>query len=211
MKKILLLLSLAFAPLLLGAASQFEEDLHYSSVIPPQPGGEGGRIQVMEFFRYGCGACNAMEPYLQEWLKRKPDNVDFVRVPAVSDSPEIMLHAKTYYALELMKADRAIHEKIFHAIHDEHLTLDTSEQMEKFLGEQGIDIQAYRDAIVSFAVDMQIRRALILAQRFDARRVPTVAVDGKYVTTWLGPAMTMQLAEYLITTVEREKTAQASK
>ncbi len=211
MKKTLLLLSLLFPPLLLGATPQFEEDLHYSSVIPPQPGGEGGRIQVMEFFWYGCGGCNALEPHLQEWLKRKPENVDFMRVPAVSDRPDVKMHAKTYYALELMKADRGIHEKIFHAIHDQHQALDTPERMEKFLGEQGIDTQAYRDAMASFAVDMQIRRALILAERFDARRVPAVAVDGKYVTTGLNPAMTMQLVEYLMTTVEREKTAQASK
>lgn len=145
----LILLSLSSAVL---SEQQFEEDLHYFSIIPEQPGGEGDRVQITEFFLYTCPHCYQLEPHLEAWLKRKPDNVDFDRVPAMFNRESMMVQGNTYYALRLMGVADQLHEKIFAAIHENGEVLDTQKQMEEFLAQNGVDLDAYRKAMKSFAV-----------------------------------------------------------
>ncbi len=227
MKKIAILLLLLLFPLLSSAAPEFEEDLHYSSVIPAQPGGEGGRIQVLEFFWYGCGHCYRFEPYLEGWLENKPADVDFVKVPGLFRRPpqeirpdmseleklrpSMLLHAETYYALELMGAGPEIHHKIFDAMHNQGHRLEVPEEMDAFLAGQGVDLKAYHNAMNSFAVNTQIKRALSLAKRYDLRAVPSLGVDGKYMTGEVPVPELTQLLDYLIDRVRQEKSAAASK
>jgi thiol:disulfide interchange protein DsbA len=210
MKKTLFLLSLVFFPMLLAAAPEFEEDLHYSAVIPSQPGGEGGRVQVMEFFLYGCSHCYQLESHIKEWLKTKPEYVDFVKVPVMSSRPDVALYTKTFYALELMGISGEIHEKIFYAIHEERRDLGTREKMEQFLDKQGIDLAAYRNAMGSFAVQTQARRAGVLSRRFGVRSVPAMAVDGKYITGGLNGTTMMQVVDYLVEKTRKEKAPRAA-
>lgn len=209
MKKIsILLLSALFVSLWafsVQAEQKFEEELHYFSVIPEQPGGEGDRIQLIEFFWYGCPHCNTLEPHLTAWLGKKPDNIDFVRIPAMFNRPEVVLHAKTYYALELMGVIDVLHGRLFEAINEEHRRLRTQAEMETFLGEQGVDIERYRKSMKSFAVQTQARRASVLASRFDVRGVPAIVVDGKYRTGGLDGALMMNVTDFLIEKVIAEK------
>jgi thiol:disulfide interchange protein DsbA len=199
-----LLLSLPLVAVI-AAEQAFEEELHYFEVIPPQPGAEGDRVQVLEFFWYACPHCYTLEPHLNGWLEKKPDNIEFDRVPAMFPREDVVLHAKTYYALRLMGVEDELHEKIFRVIHDEDRQLKTQKDMEAFLDEQKIDLEAYRKAMQSFAVQTQARRAAVLAQRFDVSGVPAIVVDGKYRTTGLGGSTTMEVTDYLIQRVEEEK------
>lgn len=207
MKKSYLIVCLLLLPLMSLAAPKYEEDIHYSPVIPEQPGGEGQRVKVMEFFWYGCIHCYRLEPHLKSWLKNKPGYVDLVRVPAMLHRPDGQLHAKTFYALELMQADAAIHDKIFHAVQEGGERLGTVDEMAEFLGQQGIDTAAYRNAMNSFAVQTQVRRAGILAQRFDVRAVPALGIDGKYLVSGLEGSTTIEVMNYLIERVRQEKAA----
>jgi thiol:disulfide interchange protein DsbA len=212
MKKISLLLLLLFFPLFSAAASEFEENLHYAKVVPQQPGGLGERIQVREFFWYACGACSNLEPHLQEWLKRKPEKVDFIRIPLTSENnPAVDLHARTFYVLELMGADPAIHEKIFNVINKQGRKLKTLDEMEEFLAEEGIDIQVYRKTLNIRVVTDSVEKAKKLKEIYKAHRVPTLIVDGRYVVRGLAPADTVKLTEFLIEKVRREKKEQAAK
>ncbi len=211
MKKVFTLLTLLLLPLALAAAPAFEEEIHYSSVVPEQPGAAGGKVQVMEFFWYGCGHCYDLEPHLKKWLQRKPGYVEFVKIPAMWNRPDVTLHAKTFYALELMGAPHSIHDKIFHAMHEEKQLLKTQEEMEAFLAKQGIDLDEFRKAMGSFAVQSNTRRAAVLAKRFDVRAVPSVGVDGKYLISGQGAANTIQVMDYLIAKEREKKTAQAKK
>jgi thiol:disulfide interchange protein DsbA len=210
MKKRLIAMGLAMVALLAGsvlqAAPKFEEELHYFSVIPEQPGAEGQRVQVVEFFWYGCPHCYTLEPHLQKWLKNKPEYVEFEHIPAIFNRANVVMHAKTYYALKLLGQAEQMHDRIFSAMHKQKLRLDTQEAMEAFLEEQGVDIEAYRKAMKSFAVQTQARRAAILAQRFDVRGVPAIVVDGKYRTSGLEGGMTMEVTDYLIDQVRQDKT-----
>jgi thiol:disulfide interchange protein DsbA len=200
-----LLLTVLLVPGLTAAQQRFEEDVHYFSIFPEQPGGEGKRVKVTEFFLYTCPHCEKLEPYINSWLQRKPANVDFDRVPAMFNRETIQMHGRTFYALRLMGLSDKLHEKIFHAIHSEGEQFTTQGDMEAFLEEQGVDLVAYRKAMKSFAVSTQARRAAALADRYELRSVPSIVIDGKYrVTGLVGEAM-MKVTDYLIDKVERER------
>ena len=191
-------------------AQQYEEELHYFSIIPEQPGAEGDRVQVIEFFWYACPHCYELEPHLNAWLEKRPENVEFDRVPAMFSRADVVLHAKTYYALRLMGLEEELNEVIFRAIHDQGQGLKTQPEMEKLLQQQGVDLAAYRKAMKSFAVQTQARRAAVLADRFDVRGVPAMVVDGKYRVSGLASGLTMEVTDYLIQRVEKVKGAAAN-
>lgn len=196
--------------LLLAATVQaepFEEDLHYFSVIPEQPGAEGERAQVIEFFWYACPHCYTLEPNVKQWLKNKPETVEFIRIPAMFQRPEVVLHANTFYALKLMGLEDELSPAIFEEIHERGNRLATPAEMEAFLADRGVDITAFRKAMGSFAVQTQSRRAEVLASRFDVRGVPAFVVDGKYRTSGLAGDVQMQAVDYLIDKVITEKKA----
>ena len=187
------------------AEPKYDDELHYFAIFPSQPGGEGDRVQVLEFFWYACPHCYDLEPHLEAWLKNKPDNVDFDRVPAMFQRSDVVMQAKTYYALRLMGLDEKLNEVIFHTIHKQDNKLRTQEEMEKLLSGHGVDLDAYRKAMKSFAVQTQARRAAVLAERFDVRGVPAIVVDGKYRTGGLDGRLTMEVTDYLIDRVEKER------
>lgn len=212
MKKNIFSLSLLLLLFLVAAAAQsatprFEEELHYFSIIPEQPGGEGNRVQIVEFFWYACPHCYTLEPHLTKWLEKKPENIEFVRIPAMFNRANVIMHAKTYYSLKLMGIADKLHETIFSAIHDEKNRLNTQAEMEELLEDNGVDIDAYRKAMKSFAVQVQAKRAAVLAERFDVRGVPAIIVDGKYRTSGLEGNTLMQVTDYLIDRVGSEKSA----
>ena len=187
------------------AESKYEEELHYFTIFPSQPGGEGDKVQVLEFFWYACPHCYHLEPHLEAWLKNKPENIEFDRVPAMFQRSDVVMQAKTYYALRLMGLDEKLNEVIFHTIHEQDNKLRTQEEMEKLLGGHGVDLDAYRKAMKSFAVQTQARRAAVLAERFDIRGVPAIVVDGKYRTGGLDSRLTIKVTDYLIDRVKKER------
>lgn len=195
--------------LVLGATAQaapaFEEDLHYYSIIPEQPGGEGDKVQVAEFFLYTCPHCYKLEPHVDAWRKTLPANVEFVRIPAMFKRPTLIMHAKTFYALTLMGKEESLKEAIFEAIHEEGLKLKNQGAMESLLSKLGVDLAAYRKAMKSFAVQTQARRAEVLMERYDVRGVPAIIVDGKFRASGLEGGTLMQVTDYLIEKTRREK------
>ncbi|MCB1850040.1 MAG: thiol:disulfide interchange protein DsbA/DsbL [Gammaproteobacteria bacterium] len=190
---------------MVSAEQKFEEDLHYFSIIPVQPGGEGERVQVTEFFLYTCPHCYQIEPHLAAWLKRKPEYVDFDQVPGMFNRESLRMQGRTFYALRLMGVADQLNKKIFDAIHEQGKMLNSQEEMEEFLAEQGVDVEAYRKAMRSFAVQTQARRAAVLADRYDVSAVPSIIVDGKYRATGLAGEDMMDLVDHLIQKVRVEK------
>lgn len=202
---VLSLFAFLFLTVEVSAQTKFEEEVHYFSIIPEQPGGDGDKVQVVEFFWYACPHCYSMEPHVNKWLEKKPDNVEFVRIPAMFNRADVVLHAKTFYALTLMGVEDELNAALFDEIHVRKNKLADSARMEDFLAQQGVDIEAYRKAMKSFAVQTQSRRAEVLAGRFDIRGVPAFVVDGKYRTSGLEGDLQMQAIDYLIDKVVTEK------
>jgi thiol:disulfide interchange protein DsbA len=151
-------------------------------VIPPQPTADPRRVEVVEFFYYGCRWCNEFEPYLTEWLRRKPADVDFFRQPALRSARWETLTA-TYYALEALGALPRLHALVFRAYHRDDLDLESRAELLKWVEKQGIDRKRFEQALGSDAVRGKVDAARELTDRYEIESTPSVVVDGRYLTS----------------------------
>jgi thiol:disulfide interchange protein DsbA len=158
----------------------FSEGIDYELVVPPQPGGSDGTVEVKELFWYGCPHCYHFEPKVKAWLADKPDYVEFSRVPAIFTNPSWKLHAQAFYTAEVLGVLEKMHPIIFNAIHQKHQRLKSEDELAKLFAENGIPEDKFREAFNSFAVQSDVRRAADLTQRYGISGVPTMVVNGKY-------------------------------
>ena len=180
MKKILISLLLIISPVLLHAAD-FKEGKEYKA-ITAQATDSGDKIEVLEFFWYGCPHCYFFEPHIIAWKKSKPANVVFNRVPAIF-RPDWEVQARTYYALLNMGVIEELHGKIFTAIHKDKKRLNKKDLLVDFVVSNGVDREKFLSEYSSFAVDGMVRKAKRMLKPYQIQGVPTVAVNGKYITS----------------------------
>lgn len=173
----LLIILLAFNQNVL--AKDFDEGIEYKRLPNDQRTDSGDKIEVLEFFWYGCPHCYQFEPVLSKWVKNRPANVNFIRVPAPLN-PNWMVHTKAYYALELMGKGEAFHGDLFHAMHEKKMRLNTPSAIADFLATKGVDKKAFEESFNSFAVEMRARKAMQLSRDYKLNGVPMLAVNGKY-------------------------------
>ena len=171
-----MLASLLFAG---AAVADPVEGKDYAAVPLPQATG-GGKIEVTEFFWYGCPHCFALEPKLEAWLARLPKDVQFKRVPAVL-AAHWQPMAKSFYALEATGVD--LHAKMFNAIHAENINLSDEQTFLQWVGKQGADSRKIGDAYRSFGVNSKLQAARQLNVNYGLTSVPTLVVAGKYRTS----------------------------
>lgn len=179
MKKLLVLLFLVFGSTAL-LAEDYKEGTHYQA-LTPQATDSGDKIEVLEFFWYGCPHCYSFEPYVQSWKKSKPANVVFKRVPAMF-RPEWEIQARAYYALSNMNVIEDVHGKIFKAINKDKKRLNTLDQIADFVAKNGVDKQRFKNEYNSFVVDGMVRKAKKKQKAYKIQGVPAIAVNGKYTT-----------------------------
>jgi protein dithiol oxidoreductase (disulfide-forming) len=166
-----------------------------------------GKIEVTEFFWYGCPHCNEFEPYLETWLKKQNPDVVFKRVP-VAFQPQFVPHQKLYHAVVELGVEPQMTPKIFNEIHVQKDYLLTPDTQADFLAKNGVDKQKFLAAYNSFANDSMIKRDEQLISAYQIDGVPTIAVQGKYET---GPGITnsldgtLQVLDYLIAQVRAKK------
>ncbi len=180
MKKSLIFLLLMMSSVV-SQAADFTEGVNYKK-IAPQPTDTGDRIEVLEFFWYGCPHCYSFEPYIKAWKKTKPANVEFVRVPAVF-RPDWEVQARTYYALSNMGVIEDLHGKIFTAIHKDKKRLNKKQLITDFVVQNGVDRKKFEAEYNSFSVDSMVRKAKKKQTAYKIQGVPTIAVNGKYMTS----------------------------
>ena len=175
--------ALTLAPL--TGALALEKGRDYEVLPKPQPVEAGAKIEVREFFWYGCPHCYALEGALESWIKRLPRNVEFVRTPATSS--RWLVHAQAYYVFAALDANAKTHTALFRAIHEKNRRLDNEAALAEFAKEQGIDPAKFREAWGSFGVRFKMQQAKQTNEAFEVTSVPMFAVDGKYFTS---PSMT---------------------
>lgn len=179
----LALLALAGVATTRGTAPAYQEGVNYIPVIPAQPTNVNpGQVEVLEFFWYGNPQCFALEPYVEAWQKNLPTNVVLTRVPAALN-PQWDLAARAYYtAMQLGLADKA-NAVIYAAIHQQPMSLDTQSDYQRlFTSQLGVSAQQFNSTWNSLQVDAQLARAKVLAQRYGVTNVPTLTVEGKWLT-----------------------------
>lgn len=180
--RVIWLYAIAFLlPSLVGAAPQFSERIHYESVVPAQPTSTGKKVEVVEMFWYGCPHCNSLEPYVNRWLKKKPANAEFVRMPAIFNQ-KWEPHARAFYTAEILGVLDKIHHAMFEALHGQKRKINSDAEIKKFFLEHGVSEKDFDRVYRSFAVEAKIRRSKDMSQRYGIRGVPALIVNGKYRT-----------------------------
>ena len=172
-----------------AAVGQWRPGQHYTLVENPQPPTvASGKVEIIEFFWYGCGHCYALDPALEEWNGRKASYIEFVRTPVMWGGPSDRHHAKLYYTLQALKRPE-LHTKVFDAIHQQGLPLygpddvKVRAQHAAFLGGFGVTPAQFDAAYDSMMVAMNLQRAEKATEALKVANVPTLIVSGKYSTS----------------------------
>ena len=178
------ILSLTFS--FLGSVNaqgpKIEEGFDYRILPVAQPLETKGKVEVIEFFWYGCPHCYDFEPELNAWLKRQPKDVTFRKVP-VAFRDDFMPHSQLFYALESMGKGEAMNEKVMYAMHKENRRLMTENEIADWVASQGIDRNTFLASYRSFAVISKARAARQMADAYRIDGVPTIVMQGRYVTS----------------------------
>ncbi len=154
----------------------------YTLISPPQPTETGKNIEVLEFFSYACPHCFALEPTLNPWVKKLPKDVTFRRLPAVFNET-YRTYARIFYAAEAMGVLEKLHPAIFNAVHGQHINLGNEQTLLEWVAKQGVDSKKFSAMYTSFEVDYKTKRADQLTRSFAITGVPSIAVEGKYLTS----------------------------
>ncbi len=181
MKKILLILVATFM-MYAGTASAIDEGFEYNLITPPIGTADPAKVEVAEMFWYGCPHCNDFEPTLNKWLKTKPDNVNFIRIPAIFRESWIP-HARAYYTAEALGVLDKTHSLFFEAVHKNRQRLATKKDISAFFVSHGVKAEEFDQAWNSFIVQSRVKRAITLTRRSGIKGVPSMLVNGKYRTS----------------------------
>jgi len=170
----IVLAALVSLPLAAGA-----QQVQYGELNPPQPVESKGKIEVIEFFWYGCPHCYSLEPYIEAWLKKLPPDVEFRRVPAVFN-PRWGYDAAIYYTLEALGVLDKLHRPLFDAIHKASLRTDNEAALSEWLQKNGVEPKKFMDTMKSFGVQSKTRRAVQQTVAYKIDGTPAMAVAGRY-------------------------------
>ncbi|MEL7447671.1 MAG: thiol:disulfide interchange protein DsbA/DsbL [Pseudomonadota bacterium] len=170
------------APAAAPAGPKFVQGTDYRVLPSAQPTSSSPDVvEVAEVFMYSCPHCYSLEPFVQEYKKSMPANVNFIRIPA-NFNAMARQHSRAFYAAEALGVTEDVHEAFFAEIHVRKNRLANEDALVKFFASQGVDADEFRDALNSFGVDTNLRRADDLARRYRITSVPALVINGKYVT-----------------------------
>lgn len=207
----ILLAGLAGATVPLHATSPtLVEGRDYELILPPQPGASSGKIDVLEFFSYGCPHCRDFHPLVMAWAAKLPRDVSFQRVPVSFGRAAWANLARLYHSLgatgDLARLDLAV----FRAIHDERTNLYTPDAILAWVKRQGVDQKRFADAFESFGINARLARDEQLVKNYKVQGVPLLTVGGRYAVTGQaakGLADLLPIADGLIVRVRGERKA----
>ena len=165
---------------------------------------ESKDIIIYEFFWYGCPHCYNLEPTMERIEADLDSDTKIVKLPvALRDS--WIPHAKLYYALQQMDKIDEVHNLIFEEIHLEDNRLNTEQKMTDFLGKHGIDTDEFIERYNSFGTEARIKKASNLAKKYQINSVPTIIVNGKYLTSGSYVSSYDELYSVINLLIERER------
>ena len=188
-------------------AQSYQEGEQFRRLEPPRPVAHGDKVEVIEFFYYGCAVCYEAEPQVVRWLAKAGGRVQFVRVPAVPRERWAGF-ARTYYALETIGELARLNWPLYDNHHFDGRRLDEEPNLLKWLSANGVDAQRFREIRNSAAVTAKVDAAKKMLTDYDIKRVPTFVVGGRYVTSVRaagGVDEVMQVVEFLVARVKSEK------
>ncbi|MCY7386592.1 MAG: thiol:disulfide interchange protein DsbA/DsbL [Burkholderiales bacterium] len=146
---------------------------------PPQPVENDGKVEVLEFFAYGCIHCANLEPALEAWARKQPADVKVKRIP--SPVPIMGIDSTIlYYSLEALGQLDRLHAKIFTAAHLEKVVIGNPAMLNKWLEKNGVDPKKYEEVQKSFSVSTKVQRARKMVEDYKIHATPTIVVNGRF-------------------------------
>jgi len=197
----------AFALLAGTASSQIQLGREFQRIEPQRPVAEGGRIEVIEFFYYGCPVCYETQPFLSRWLGTTPEYVAIRRVPALSTEAWEPF-AKLFYTLETLGQVGRLHWPVYDHFHFENVRLSDEKIMVDWVARNGIERQKFVETYDSSGVAAKVAQARELLKAYDVRGVPTFIVDGKFLTSARlagGTEQVVQVVDHLVKLAREER------
>ena len=182
LKRGVLVLFLPFFMVATACAEPYKEGEQYKALAQPQATASADKIEVVELFWYGCPHCYRLEPVIGNWLKNKPDDVEFVRMPAIVGPPWELL-AKAYYTAEFLGVLDTMHYALFDAIHKDKKKVVNEAAVQAIFETQGVSAEEFRNTFNSFAVAVKVNNARMMTKRYAISGVPTIIINGKYNTS----------------------------
>ena len=166
-----------------GAALRPAPRVNYEyRLIPQQPVAIGKRIEVVEFFWYGCPYCYGLQPALENWLKRKPADVELRRIPAVFRESWIP-HARLYYTLEALGEIDRLHQSVYNALHLDRENLSSAETSADWAARHGVDRERFTSRYNSPEIDQRVRQSISDTRAYAVQGTPSLVVDGRFITS----------------------------
>lgn len=159
----------------------YVEDVHYKATKQRLATSDANAVEVVELFFYGCPHCFNLELSVEDWKKDLPEHVKFSYVPAIFNENWIPL-AKAFYAAESIGQLDTLHPLFFEAIHIDERRIYKEDTIIDFVAEQGIDRAQFEKAMKSFAVRTKVNKAKKMTEDSGIDGVPTLIVNGKYMT-----------------------------
>lgn len=195
------------APTAVAAAAPASAPAPAPATAAEQPAPVTGKIEVVEFFWYGCPHCYDLEPYLDEWLASKPDDVEFHRVPAILGENWIH-HARVYLTAEKMGVAEKLHRPLFNAIHRDRIPLDNENKFGNFLKTLGIDADEFFRVYATDEIADKVKQAYVAGQEFQLTGVPAIIINGKHHTSPSTAGGNQQLISAMNEIIAQERTGQ---
>lgn len=202
---------LALLPLACSAAEDtaFKEGKHYKVVLSPQDPVDPKKVEVTEAFWYGCPHCFSFDPMIQAWREKAPSDVIFTRLPSTLGRADGEIHSRAFYVAEALGVSDKVHRALFEAIHVERKPTNTLEAVRAlFATAAGVKPADFDQASSSFMVDSRVRRADTLIRAYGVTSVPSLIVDGRYIT---GAGMaggnenTLKVVDFLVEKVRKDR------
>ena len=217
MKKFLAVLLFTLSSVTMSAAFADAPKLgtEFDAVAQPITTENAAKIEVMEIFWYGCPHCYHMEEPLNAWVKKLPKDVYFKRVPGLPNASWAPM-AKAFYAMDALGVGEKLHTALFEAIHKSK-TLNPTDETATIVWvtqQSGLDKLKVEQAFKSFSTNTNLNRAAQIFRASGATGVPTLVIDGKYITSATqagGNEQALKVADYIIGNVRTDKAAAAKK
>ena len=202
-----LVFALSVANIAYGQVERFVDGTHYVTLDVPVNTRDSAKVEVIEAFWYGCAHCFRFEPLIEDWKANAPDDIDFMRFPAVWNGL-MEIHAQIYYAAEALDAVDVVHEPVFNAINLEGNRLQNERQIAALFAAHGIDEEQFDRAFNSFGVRTRVNQAKSRMRGYRIQSTPNMIVNGKYLIS-TGPNVPTQqlMLEIVDFLVDRERAA----
>jgi len=160
-------------------ASKTTQAAGFENIDPPQNTSSSDKVEVLEYLWLGCPHCYALEPSMEEWLKTKPDHVEFVReAPPLNQSWEV--HSRGFYAAKLLGMENEFVHAMFEAIHEKKQPMRDKKKVAELAGTLGMDEDQFLKQMYGFAVEGNLKRSVDMAIKSGINSVPSIIINGKY-------------------------------